>query len=183
MSKTLLPLELGNWRPYHLTFACAVPINAYRKGSLSFSGAILAGVFAITTLVICPTLVFAVALLVFFFSGSRATKYKAAVKATLEESEQEVQSKQLGKQLSGSDGATSEDKKSKKKDLSAGNRDAFQVACNGLVGTLACIAWIWHSGSTFSYTSQETIPCPVSENVGQNDEMKISNALVFTAVG
>lgn len=179
MSNSARLVDLGNYRPYHLTFACAVPINAYRKGSLSLSGAILAGIFAIITLVISPTLVFAIPLLTFFFVGSKATKYKAGIKANLEESEQEIHAKELSKRK---DDATLEDKK-KKKDLSSGNRDAYQVACNGLVGTLACVAWIWQFGSTFSFASNEAIPCPVSENVGDNEEMKISNALIFAAVG
>lgn len=182
MSTTTPSVDLGNYRPYHLTFACAVPINAYRKGSLSISGAILAGIFAIITLVISPTLVFAISLLTFFFAGSKATKYKAGIKASFEESEQEVHSRESDKFNNDYDLADQKAKQ-KKKDLSSGNRDAFQVACNGLVGTLACVAWIWQFGSSFSYASNEGIPCPVSEHVGGNEEMKISNALVFTAVG
>lgn len=182
MSTSILPLELGNYRPYHLTFACAIPLNAYRKGSLSVSGAILAGIFAIITLVLSPTLVFAASLLTFFFAGSKATKYKAGVKAALEESEQEVHSRELRKNV-GSTASESKGHKKKKKDLSSGNRDAFQVACNGLVGTLACLVWVWQFGSSFSYGAREAIPCPISDDVHQNDQMKISNALVFTAVG
>lgn len=174
------PLELGHYRPYHLTFASVVPINAYRKGSLSLSGAILAGIFAFITLVLCPTLVFAVPLLVFFFAGSKATKYKAGVKAALEESEHESQLRNLRKK---SDEVSPDEELSKKKDLSSGNRDAYQVACNGLVGTLASLIWVWQFGTSFSYGPQEAIPCPVSSDVGRNEEMKIGNALVFAAVG
>ena len=181
MSKSVLPLELGNYRPYHLTFACAVPINAYRKGSLSLSGAILAGIFAIITLVLSPTLVFAASLLTFFFAGSKATKYKAGVKAALEESGHEVHSREVRRQ-NGTLATESKDLK-KEKDLASGNRDAFQVACNGFVGTLACVIWIWQFGSSFSYAAHESIPCPISEHGGNNEEMKISNALVSTAVG
>lgn len=176
------PLEVGNYRPYHLTFACAVPINAYRKGSLSLSGAILAGVFAVITLVLCPTLVFAIPLLVFFFAGSKATKYKAGVKAALEESEHSAPAStkadfKLRKKSDEKPNGT------KAKDLSSGNRDAYQVACNGLVGTLACLVWVWQFGTFFSYGTQEAIPCPVSDAVKRNEAMQISNALVFTAVG
>jgi uncharacterized membrane protein len=180
---TISAVDTMSYRPYHLTFACAIPLNAYRKGSLSLSGAILAGIFAVITLVLSPTLVFAASLLVFFFAGSKATKYKANVKAALEESEHEVQAKQL-KTSSAVKTSTDEDRsKLKKKDLSSGNRDAYQVACNGLVGTLACLAWLWRFGVSFSYGALEAVPCPISDHTGYNEDMKISKALVFAAVG
>ena len=152
-----------------LAVALRIPTSAYRKGSLNASGAALAGLFAVTTLVLCPTLVFAASLLVFFFAGSRATRYKAGAKAKLEEADHVSTAK---------DG-------SKIKDTSSGNRDAWQVACNGLLGSLACAVWIANFGSTLERrTSSSALGCPVAlPPVGRHDQQSLSNALVFTAVG
>jgi uncharacterized membrane protein len=152
-----------------LAVALRIPTSAYRKGSLNASGAVLAGLFAVTTLVLCPTLVFAVSLLVFFFAGSRATRYKAGVKAKLEEAHHVPIANDGGK----------------RKDTSSGNRDAWQVACNGLLGSLACAAWIANFGSTLeSRTPSSALNCPVAlPATEQDDQQVLSNALVFTAVG
>ena len=152
-----------------LAVALRIPTSAYRKGSLNASGAALAGLFAVTTLVLCPALVFAVSLLVFFFAGSRATRYKAGAKAKLEEAHHVPKAKDGGKI----------------KDTSSGNRDAWQVACNGLLGSLACAVWIANFGSTLtSRTSSSEVGCPVALPASNHDDRQIlSNALVFTAVG
>lgn len=138
---------------FRLAITLHVPTSAYRKGSLTGSGASLAFIFALTTLVLCRTTVFAVCLLAFFFAGSRATKYKADVKAKLEEQEHQPHDK--------------------RKNTAAGNRDAKQVACNGLLGTLACATWIVACSSVRS---------PIAQ-AGLSQEQRLSNACVFTAVG
>ena len=135
-----------------------VPLSAFRKGSLNKSGASLAFVFAHTTLVLCSTTVFAVSLLTFFFLGSRATKYKASVKAKLEEQHH---------------APASHSKESKQKNLTAGNRDAKQVACNGLLGTLACAVWI---------VACPEVKRPVAR-AGLSQGQRLSNAMVFMALG
>lgn len=47
------------WRIPQLAFAMAIPFNAWAKGSLNDSGALTAVLFAVITLVLSPTLVFA----------------------------------------------------------------------------------------------------------------------------
>lgn len=84
--------------------------HGLRKGSLAPSGAIAATVLGFLTLA-CPSRLHGALLLAFYFAGSRATKYKAAYKAKLE---------------GGRDGHAA-----------GGRRDAIQVGCNALVGTIA----------------------------------------------
>lgn len=151
-----------------LAVSLRIPASAYRKGSLNASGAFLAGLFAVITLALCPTLVFAVSLLVFFFAGSRATRYKANVKAKLEEAHR----------------APSAKGGSNVKDTASGNRDAWQVACNGLLGSLSCAIWIANFGSTLHRRPSTTLGCPVSlPSSTRGEQQALSNALIFTAVG
>jgi len=105
--------------------------HGLRKGSLAPSGAIAASALGFLTLA-SPLRVFGVTLLAFYFAGSRATKYKASVKAKLE---------------GGRDGH-----------LAGGRRDAIQVCCNALVGTVAARLY-----SAQSHTGCPLSPSPVDD--------------------
>ncbi|GAA6062514.1 hypothetical protein JCM10212_001564 [Sporobolomyces blumeae] len=95
-----------------------------RNTSLSPSGAVAALVLGYSTLA-SDLRVFGVCLLGFYLAGSRATKVKAAIKATYEEPEV----------ASVTSTATAPSKPT------AGRRTATQVACNALVGTTCAIFW------------------------------------------
>ncbi|KAI5479512.1 hypothetical protein MNV49_003454 [Pseudohyphozyma bogoriensis] len=101
--------------PFTLAFAVLLGYHGRRSGSLALDGALAASLLGYLTLA-NPLRVFGVALLVFYFSGSRITKIKAAYKATLEEEPS----------TNGKPG---------------GNRSAAQVCCNALVGTCFAVAW------------------------------------------
>ena len=96
--------------PGSAALALLLGTHGLRKGSLSPSGAIAAAILGFLTLA-SPLRVYGVSLLAFYFAGSRATKYKASVKAKLE---------------GGREGH-----------LAGGRRDAIQVCCNALLGTVA----------------------------------------------
>ena len=100
--------------PGSLLLAIALGGHGLRKGSLSLDGAIAAAVLGFLTLA-APLRVFGVALLVrstsiaadrqvFYFTGSRATKHKAQIKAGLESERSQT--------------------------AAEGQRNATQVACN-----------------------------------------------------
>ncbi|GAA99393.1 hypothetical protein E5Q_06090 [Mixia osmundae IAM 14324] len=118
-----LPTDSGVMLLYPGTAALASFLGAhgYRKGSLSTSGAIAAALLGYITLA-NQLRTFGVLLIVFYLSGSRATKTKAAVKAKLEDQHGPASTAKATTSL-------------------AGNRDAVQVLCNGLVGALASLSW------------------------------------------
>ncbi|GMK54629.1 hypothetical protein CspeluHIS016_0112150 [Cutaneotrichosporon spelunceum] len=88
--------------------------HGYRKGSLSASGAAAAWIAGYAHLA-NPLKLFGVTMIVFYLTGSRATKVKAGVKATLED---------------GPDPAKP-----------GGNRNWVQVLSNSLPGALAALAY------------------------------------------
>lgn len=112
---------------YPLPLALAVYLggSGYRKGSLSGSGAITASVVGYATMA-NPFPGFGCLLIAFYLAGSRATKYKAQIKATLETHGAEVRE----------DG---------KRDTSSGNRSATQVLCNSLTAAAASLAYRWQN--------------------------------------
>ena len=116
--------------PGSAALALLLGTHGLRKGSLAPSGAVAAAVVGFLTLA-CSSRVFGVCLLAFFFAGSRATKYKAAHKAKLE---------------GGRDGHAA-----------GGRRDAIQVGCNALVGTIAARLYACSSAS-----------CPLSPSLDQS---------------
>jgi len=180
-------VTIERWRIPQLAFALAIPFNAWAKGSLNDSGAATAILFAVITLVLCPTTVFATALLVFFYIGSRATKHKASVKAKLEEQENATNT------------FASADAPAVAATLT-GSRSAVQVICNGLLGVAACAAWIYQFGSNYpvggftmgdgvtrylpggAYDVKTSCPLAVASGV-KTEEQRLSNALIFCAVG
>ncbi|ORY56805.1 integral membrane protein DUF92-domain-containing protein [Leucosporidium creatinivorum] len=114
--------------PYYGTaaFATILGLHGKRSGSLSTSGAIAAAVLGYAALG-NPLAVFGVAMLTMYFAGSRATKVKAAHKATLEEYHATEASNGTIK--------------------AGGNRDAVQVLANGLFGAACAVAWrVLYSG-------------------------------------
>ncbi|GJN94216.1 hypothetical protein Rhopal_007290-T1 [Rhodotorula paludigena] len=116
--------------PVALAIAALVAFRGLRSGSLSSSGALAAAALGYCALA-NPLKVFATCLLAFYFAGSRATKVKAAVKATYEEAPE----------------ATSSAPASDKPSAASHGRTATQVACNALVGSLCALAWrVLYSG-------------------------------------
>lgn len=120
-------------------------------------------------------------------AGSRATKHKASLKAKLEEPDAVPNT------------FSSADAPAVKATLT-GSRSAFQVVCNGLVGVVACAAWIYQFGSNYPVGGfamadgvKHYLPggpydiktsCPLAIAVGvKAQEQRMSNALIFCAVG
>ncbi|GBB99434.1 hypothetical protein RclHR1_03520014 [Rhizophagus clarus] len=101
---------------YTFIISLLLVLHGYRKKSLSTSGA-LAAFFAGVGTIQNDWSVFAVVLLVFYFTGSRLTKYKAERKKQLEEEYHE-----------------------------GGQRTAIQVYSNALVGTILSIIHQYYYG-------------------------------------
>lgn len=91
--------------------ASALALHGLRKRSLSPSGAAAAFAVGYTTMAV-PLVTFGVSLIVFYLTGSRATKVGKALKHKLEEGHQD-----------------------------AGYRNAAQVLCNSLSAAVAALLW------------------------------------------
>lgn len=128
---TRFPLSLGppclssidptslNLHPIALGLATLLAAHGYRKGSLSTSGAIAAFLIGYLTMA-NPFPLFGTMMIVFYLAGSRVTKIKADVKATLERE-------------------STSDADAKHKSEKGGGRDMWQVLCNGLTGCVAAV--------------------------------------------
>lgn len=114
--------------PQSLFAALALAAHGLRKGSLNRSGALAAAILGYATLA-NPLSCWAAMLLVFYFGGSRATKVKADIKATLEQ--EGIDSPNQGKQ-----GKQDRYSQPKHKAKDGGQRNATQVLCNALTGKL-----------------------------------------------
>ncbi|CAB4436628.1 unnamed protein product [Rhizophagus irregularis] len=101
---------------YTFIITLLITLHGYRKKSLSTSGALAAFFVGVGTIQ-NDWPVFAVVLLVFYFTGSRLTKYKAERKEQLEEEYHE-----------------------------GGQRNAIQVFSNALVGTILAIIHQYYYG-------------------------------------
>ncbi|KAM0789795.1 hypothetical protein ACM66B_006647 [Microbotryomycetes sp. NB124-2] len=156
--------------PWTLALATLLGLHGKRSGSLSTSGAVAAGVFGYCTLA-NPLRVFGVSLLAFYLSGSRATKYKAHVKSTLEEDERGPQHCKAAAAMT----------------KPGGNRTAMQVACNAWIGTLCAVAWrLLYSGEYQdgkAWTGRIWLPLSVEQRWCTLDQQwGWSRALVLGAV-
>lgn len=89
--------------------------SGYKKGSLSFSGSIAAVFVGFVSMT--ASYRFGVILILFYYSGSKLTKYKSGVKAKIE------------------DGHTE-----------GGNRDAIQVYANSILATIIALAYFFTIG-------------------------------------
>ncbi|PWN44253.1 hypothetical protein IE81DRAFT_27757 [Ceraceosorus guamensis] len=120
------------WFP--LALAIILAVHGYRKGSLSASGALAAFIFGFSTMH-NPSAAFGIMLIVFYLTGSRATKVKADIKSTLE--------------LEAEPGSTSPSPQlAKHKSATGGQRDLWQVICNALNGTIGALLFAHlHSGA------------------------------------
>ncbi|GAA5974623.1 hypothetical protein JCM11641_007028 [Rhodosporidiobolus odoratus] len=114
--------------PY-LALSISVAGKGYKSGSLSSAGAVAAATAGYAALA-NPLGVFGVCLLSFYLAGSRATKVKAAVKATYAEQEH-------GPTPTSNAAASAPSKPPKV----GGNRTPAQVACNALLGVVCAVAW------------------------------------------
>ncbi|KLT44809.1 hypothetical protein CC85DRAFT_323508 [Cutaneotrichosporon oleaginosum] len=103
---------MTNLYPGAALIATGLAAHGYRKGALSASGATAAWVAGYAHLA-NPLKLFGVTMIVFYLAGSRATKAKAAIKATLED---------------GPDGTS-------------GNRTWVQVLSNSLPGVLVALSY------------------------------------------
>lgn len=108
--------------PIPLGIAAYLGYSGYRKGSLSLSGAVTASLVGYATMA-NPFVGYGLTLITFYLVGSKATKFKASVKAKLETH-------------SPSDSPSPK----KQRDTSLGNRSATQVLCNSATAVVACIA-------------------------------------------
>jgi uncharacterized membrane protein len=150
-----------------LTVATLLSVHGLRSRSLSFSGAVTAFVVGFSILAV-PVRTIGVTLIIFYFIGSRATKYGKKRKAQLEDDYQD-----------------------------AGYRSGAQVLCNSFTALLAsgiwCLAFApdifpWslvnsyiHPGSvlleTVSYQDGQWCPLDITVSSG------LSRAVMFAALG
>ncbi|KAK0551254.1 hypothetical protein OC845_002263 [Tilletia horrida] len=142
---------MSELRLYPLPAALTVLLAAHgvRKGSLSTSGALAALVAGYGTLA-NPLPTFGVMLLVFYLTGSRATKVKAGIKATLERELVDSPKKSAAQ----SDAANH-------KAHAGGQRDAMQVLCNSLTAFISAVLFrilYGNEGLATSLTAQLGIP-------------------------
>ncbi|SNX87732.1 uncharacterized protein MEPE_06442 [Melanopsichium pennsylvanicum] len=114
--------------PVALAVASYLGYNGYKKGSLSQTGAITAALVGYANLA-NPYIGHGLTLICFYLTGSRATKYKANIKAQLEAHSSPTSAIKV------------DTDDNKKKDVSSGNRSAIQVLCNSATATLACIVF------------------------------------------
>ncbi|KZP10735.1 hypothetical protein FIBSPDRAFT_838150 [Athelia psychrophila] len=146
-----------------LLVATALSLHGLKKKSLSPSGSLAA--FAIGFLMLAsPLRVFGVSLIVFYLTGSRATKYGKTLKMTLEDGFQE-----------------------------AGYRTAWQVLCNSFSAFVAAVIWsvLFAPGSipravaSYAGLEADTLPytsegwCPLSPRMDNG----ASRALLFAVLG
>ncbi|KAK0537316.1 hypothetical protein OC842_001686 [Tilletia horrida] len=110
-----------------------IAAHGWRKGSLSVSGALGALIAGYGTLA-NPLPTFGVLLLVFYLTGSRATKVKADVKAKLER-EADSLSAGGGKKTGG------KAVQSQHKAHAGGQRNAMQVLCNSATAFVAAVVF------------------------------------------
>ncbi|GAA5871742.1 hypothetical protein JCM1840_003986 [Sporobolomyces johnsonii] len=158
--------------PVSCLLALLMALRGLRSASLSRSGALTAFVLGYLTLA-NPLRVFGVCLLGFYLAGSRATKVKAAIKATYEAPE--------------SDEAPSTAAPRGTPTLAhggGGHRTATQVLCNALVGSSCAVAWrVLYSGESSGATSWNDERWCVVGRFGQGDARRSSRALVLAAIG
>ncbi|SCZ97969.1 BZ3500_MvSof-1268-A1-R1_Chr3-3g06491 [Microbotryum saponariae] len=161
--------------PYPLTLAFAVLLgfHGYRSASLNRSGATAACILGYITLA-NPLKLFGVALLVFYFAGSRATKVKAVHKLSLEDRHTPE--------------PTASASTPKRPFKAGGNRDAFQVACNALFGALCAITWrILYGGEVLEFSQDRRLAIWNAAKVGErwcvvDERVPSSRALVLAAI-
>jgi len=147
-----------------LIIATFLALHGWRKKSLSFGGAAAAFIVGFLMLAV-PLRAFGISLIVFYLTGSRATKYGKALKATLEDGFHE-----------------------------AGYRSAWQVLCNSFAALMATLVWSvlfapnsipWIVASKLDLGIAGTIPyasnqwCPLSPQVSDG----VSRALLFATLG
>ncbi|KAE8258971.1 hypothetical protein A4X13_0g1326 [Tilletia indica] len=113
--------------PIAAALTVLIAVHGLRKGSLSSSGAMGALVAGYGTLA-NPLPTFGVLLLVFYLTGSRATKVKADVKARLER-----------EAVTTSDRADGGKGVHNHKAHAGGQRDAMQVLCNSITGFASAV--------------------------------------------
>ncbi len=111
-----------NTYPIPLGIAAYLGWSGYRKGSLSLDGALTASAVGYASMA-NPFVGYGLTLITFYLAGSRATKYKAQLKAQLETHAHESSPKSTAR------------------DTSSGNRSAVQVLCNSFTAVAACIAF------------------------------------------
>ncbi|EST07419.1 Protein of unknown function DUF92, TMEM19 [Kalmanozyma brasiliensis GHG001] len=113
--------------PIPLGIAGYLGFSGYRKGSLSLDGAITAGLVGYASMA-NPFVGFGLTLITFYLAGSRATKFKAQIKESLETHAIEPP-------------APTPAENGKKRDTTSGNRSAWQVLCNSFTAVVACLAF------------------------------------------
>ncbi|SPO30543.1 uncharacterized protein UTRI_06473 [Ustilago trichophora] len=116
--------------PISLVIAGYLGYSGYGKGSLSLDGAMTASAVGYATMA-NPFVGYGLTLITFYLTGSKATKFKASVKAQLE----------THATIEPLDSTPDEKKGVKKRDTTSGNRNAIQVLCNSATAVVACIAF------------------------------------------
>ncbi|BGP43899.1 hypothetical protein JCM10450v2_008099 [Rhodotorula kratochvilovae] len=156
--------------PGALLTAVLVAARGLRSSSLSPSGALAAAVLGYAALA-SPLKVFAACLLGFYFAGSKATKVKAAIKATYEEPD--APSASSSRSFTSTSAAPPP----------PSGRTATQVACNALVGSLCALAWrVQYSGERAGAQSWRDDGAWCVVGLDPHGGSRQSRALVFAAV-
>ncbi|SOV09637.1 uncharacterized protein UDID_08700 [Ustilago sp. UG-2017a] len=115
--------------PIPLGIATNLGYSGYRKGSLSLDGALTAAVVGYATMA-NPFIGYGLTLITFYLVGSKATRFKASIKAQHETHPPAAPTVAIEKK----DGK-------RKRDTTSGNRNAVQVLCNSLTAVVACVAF------------------------------------------
>lgn len=116
--------------PIPLGIATYLGYSGYRKGSLSLDGALTATIVGYATMA-NPFVGYGLNLITFYLTGSKATKFKASIKAQHETHPAAAPTAAIEKM----------DGKTKQRDTTSGNRNAVQVLCNSFTAVLACVAF------------------------------------------
>ena len=141
--------------PVPLGIAAYLGYSGYRKGSLSLDGALTASLVGYASMA-NPFIGYGLTLITFYLTGSKATKFKATIKAQLETHATEP-----------TDPTPDVQKGIKKRDTASGNRNATQVLCNSFTAVIACIA--------FRVLNRGTVVDPLGKAV-----LKVWHAAGFT---
>ncbi|GAA5884232.1 hypothetical protein JCM6882_002188 [Rhodosporidiobolus microsporus] len=140
----LQSLPLPRLYPGYLVFSAALARRGLSSGSLSRSGFAAAAVLGWLALA-NPLAVWGACLLGFYAAGSKATKVKADLKATYEESDHAA--------AAPSPSSPSDQTPPKSKAKAGGHRTALQVSCNALIGVLFALLWrVLYSGELSALT-------------------------------
>lgn len=166
-----VPATMSELYPIPLGIATYLGYSGYRKGSLSLDGAVTASLVGYASMA-NPFVGYGLTLITFYLAGSKATKFKASIKAQLET------------HTTDPDDPTPDEKKGvKRRDTSSGNRSSVQVLCNSLTAVVACLAFRVLNAGVVKVDPLGKGMLKVVELVGGGTKVGVSNLLLTLLVG